>query len=136
MRVLAFLLPALAAGAADLNGIWVGQVAARNGAMQDIAFKLEHAGGKLAGKMYGDYHSARIVDGVASGNLVTFVVIAQEQAGNQINETRIRFTGSFKDGALELVREREGSTNAGNAGQVQMRANNRSSITLKRLAGR
>jgi hypothetical protein len=103
--------------------------------MQDIAFQFVQRGAKLTGKLYGDYHSAPIVDGVVSGKLMTFVVIAQEQAGNQINETRIRFTGSFQDGVIELIREREAATNAGNAGQVLMRANNRTAVRLKRLTG-
>ena len=132
MRIAVFLL-GLCLQASDYSGIWVGQIPARNGEMQDIGFQFAQAGAKLTGKLYGDYQSARIVDGVVSGNLVTFVVIAQEQAGNQINESRIRFTGSMRDGAMELTREREGSTNAGNAGGVQIRANTKTTFVLKRL---
>ena len=51
-----------------------------------------------------------------SQDQVSFVVIAQEQAGNQINETRMRFTGTFKAGELELTRSREGVHDAANGG--------------------
>ena len=61
-------------------------------------------------------------------------MLAQEQAGNQINDTRLRFTGTIKDGEIELTRERESSTNAGNGGGVQMRANaTKQTFRLKRL---
>lgn len=131
-RSLGALLIAAAAWGGDLTGIWVGQVPVRNG-MQDVAFQFVHNGTKLSGKLYGDYQSSAIRDGVLSGHLITFVVVAQEQAGNQINETRLRFTGTVKDGEIELTRERESSTNAGNGGGVQTRGNTKQTFRLKRL---
>ena len=101
--------------------------------MQDIAFQFAQTGSKLSGKLYGDYQSAPIVEGTVAGRLVTFVVQASEQAGNQINQTRIRFTGTLQDGVMELIRERESSTNAGNRGGVQSRGNVRTTFKLKRL---
>lgn len=119
--------------AADLTGIWTGQMTVRNGT-QDVAFQIVQTGTKLSGKLYGDYQSSPIKEGFVSGNLVTFVVIAQEQAGNQINESRIRFTGSYKEGEIELTRERESSTNAGNGGGVQPgRGSAKITFRLKRL---
>ena len=119
--------------AADLSGIWTGQIPTRNGEKQDIAFEFIQNGTKLGGKLYGDYQSSPITSGIVARDLVTFVVLAPEQAGNQINETRLRFTGSIKNGVLELIRERESSTNAGNRGDVQLRANAKQTIQLKRL---
>lgn len=107
--------------AADLSGIWVGQVPTRNGESVDIAFQFTQSGTKLSGKLYGDYKSSPIVEGIVAGDLVTFVVLATEQAGNQINDSRLRFTGSLKGGEVELTRERESVTNAGNAGGAQTR---------------
>jgi hypothetical protein len=125
---------AVSAWGADFSGIWVGRIpVGRNGDLQDIAFKLTQTGATLAGKQYGDYRSMPIVEGRVTGDEVTFVVLAQEQAGNQINESRVRFTGLFKDGELELTREREASTNAGNGGVVQMRNNAKLTFKLKRL---
>jgi hypothetical protein len=101
----------------------------------DVSIQIVQTGSKLSGKLYGEYKSDPIVEGTIAGNLVTFVVLATEQAGNQINETRLRFTGSLKDGELELFRERESSSNAGNAGNSQTRPNatNRQLLKLKRL---
>jgi hypothetical protein len=132
LTLLLFLL-AFTLQAADFTGIWVGQIPARNGDLLDIAFKLHQTGNKLEGKLYGDYQSTPIQEAVISGDLVTFIVIAREQAGNQINETRIRFTGKFNNGELELIRDREASTNAGNAGGVERRDAPKQTFRLKRL---
>jgi hypothetical protein len=101
--------------------------------MDDIAFQFTQEGTALGGKLYGDYQSTPIVEGKVSGDQVTFVVIAPEQAGNQINAARMHFTGSLKGGELELTREREGATNAGNGGVVQFKGSVKVSFRLKRL---
>jgi hypothetical protein len=143
--------------AADLTGIWVGQIPGRNGEPQDIAFKFTQNGITLGGKLYGDYQSAPISEGKISGDRVTFVVIAPEQAGNQINKAKLRFSGSITtqasargnenpqpqasargnpeppSGEMELTREREGATNAGDGGTVQFRGNAKQTFRLKRL---
>ncbi|MBL8176444.1 MAG: hypothetical protein JNK48_17345 [Bryobacterales bacterium] len=134
MRVLLALATfAAALSAADLSGIWVGQYPGRNNEPIDIAFQFQHKGDALSGKLYGDFKSMRIVEGKIAGDQVQFVVIAEEQAGNQINETRLRFTGTLKDGEIELTRERESSRNAGNGGEVQSRNNTKLTFRLKRL---
>src|SRR6476620_8425932 len=121
--LIAGLLFALNLPAADLAGIWIGQIPGRNGELQDIAFKFTQAGTTLGGKLYGDYQSTPITEGKISGDQVSFLVIAPEQSGNQINRTKLRFTGTIKAGEMELTREREGSTNAGNGGGVQFKGN-------------
>ena len=129
-----FLLAVSSLAAADLTGIWIGGIPGRNGELQDIAFQFRQTGTKLEGKLYGDYQSSPIVQGTVAGQLMTFVVSGSEQAGNQINETRTRFTGKFENGAIELLRERESSHNAGNSGAVEQKRNTpRQSFTLKRL---
>ena len=131
--MLVFFLFALNLLGADLTGIWIGQIPGRTGDLQDIAFKFTQDGAALGGKLYGDYQSTPITEGKISGDQVTFLVIAPEQAGNQINRTRLRFSGTLKDGEIELTREREGSTNAGNGGGVQFRGNTKQTFRLKRL---
>ncbi|MBM3810295.1 MAG: hypothetical protein FJW20_01545 [Acidimicrobiia bacterium] len=116
-----------------LAGIWTGQIPGRNGVMQDIAFQFTQENGKLGGKLYGDYQSSPISEAVVHGDLVTFVVVTQEQAGNQINTSRLRFSGRIVGEELELFRERESSTNAGNAGGVQLRDSGKQSFRLKRM---
>lgn len=129
----AFLLCAFSLSAADFTGVWVGQVPTRNGEVQDVAFQFIQHGNTLTGKLYGDYASNPIVSGKVAGDLISFVVVTEEQAGNQINESRIRFAGSLKDGELELFRERETSTNAGNGGGVQTRGGSTQILKVKRL---
>ncbi len=101
---------------ADIAGIWVGQAPGRNGEPLDVAFKFSVNGNTLGGKLYGDYQSMPIRDGRISGEEISFVVVAPEQAGNQINESRLRFKGTVKGGEMELIREREGSTKRGKGG--------------------
>jgi hypothetical protein len=119
--------------AADFNGVWVGQIPGRNDMFIDVAFKFVQNGTKLSGKVYGDYRSTPISEAIVAGDLITFVVITQEQAGNQINETRVRFTGKMIDGEIELTREREAATNAGNSGSAHLRNNSKQTFRLKRL---
>jgi hypothetical protein len=107
--------------AADLNGIWVGQVPARNGDKLDIAFQLKQSGSAITGKLYGDYRSTPIAEGRIDGDAVSFVLIAEEQAGNQINDSRLKFTGTIKDGEIELTRRRESSTTAGSGAAAPSR---------------
>ena len=135
MRIL-LLFCSVALLGADLTGIWVGQIPTRNGDSVDIAFQFTQTGTRLSGKLYGDYKSSPIVEGIVAGELVTFVVLAEEQAGNQINDSRLRFTGSLKSGEVELTRERESSLNAGNKGTSQTRPGQGQTQTfrLKRLA--
>jgi hypothetical protein len=135
----AFLLAATLSGA-DLSGIWVGQIPGRNGDMLDIAFKFKQDGANLAGKVYGDYGSSPIVKGSVDGDQILFVVLSPEQNGNQINSTRLRFTGHVITGQtsgaeIELTRERESATNAGNGGAVEARKGGLKSqmFRLKRL---
>jgi hypothetical protein len=127
------LLCASALSAADFSGIWIGQIPGRNGDMQDVAFKFTQNGTTLGGKLYGDYQSTPISEGKISGDQITFVVNAPEQAGNQINRARLSFSGSIQAGEIELTREREGATNAGNGGTVQFRGNAKQTFRLKRL---
>ena len=132
-RIITALLFAGSLVAGDLSGIWMGQYPARNGDPIDIAFKFSHEGESLTGKLYGDYRSTPVVEGKVTGDQVSFVVIAQEQAGNQINETRMRFTGTFKAGELELTRSREGVRDAANGGAAQVRGDSKQTMKLKRL---
>ena len=131
---ISLLLAGVSLMAADISGIWVGQVKNRNGDLTDVAFQLTQKGTAITGKLYGDYGSSPIVEGKIVGNAVMFVVVGQEQSGNQINTSRLRFTGSLKDGGIELIRERERSTNAGNGGGVESRNGlPRQTLFLKRL---
>src|SRR3954452_12235332 len=131
MRRLALFLLTSTLFCADLSGIWIGHIPARNNEMLDIAFKIVQTGNDLSGKLYGDYQSSPIVEGKVTGDHVNFVVVAAEQAGNQINETRLRFTGTLVNGEMELTRERERSKTAGNGGNVEFKGNAKQAFKLK-----
>jgi hypothetical protein len=123
----------LCAMAADLSGLWTGEIVGRNGVKTDIAFQLIQKGSSVTGKLYGDYKSSPIVSGVVNDHLVTFVVVTQEQAGNEINEARVRFTGRLAGGELELTRERESSNRAGSGAGVAPARVSKQAVRLKRL---
>jgi hypothetical protein len=133
MRALAAILFGSSLFAADLSGVWIGQIPTRNNDMLDVAFKIVQTGTEISGKLYGEYQSSRIVEGKVTGDQVNFVVLAAEQAGNQINETRLRFSGTINNGEMELTLEREGSKSAGNGGGTEFRGNNKQAFKLKRL---
>jgi hypothetical protein len=127
------LLSTFTLAAADFSGIWIGQIPGRNGEPQDVAFKFTQTGSTLGGKLYGDYQSAAISEGKIAGDLVTFIVLIPEQSGNQINDTRLRFSGRMTSGEIELTRDREGATIAGNGGGVTFKANTKQTFRLKKL---
>jgi hypothetical protein len=112
------LAASMMAPAANLNGIWVGFTNARNGDRVDVTLKLTmDTAGKVGGKLYGDYKSNPVTEGNVTGDDINFVVLASEQQGNQINDSRIRFIGKFlNENEMELTRERESTFNAGNKG--------------------
>lgn len=129
------MFPALALAllTADLSGIWLGKMPGRNGEFVDVAFKFEQKESTLTGKIYGDYRSTPIAEGKVTGDEIEFFVLASEQAGNQINDTRIRYAGAIRNGEIELSRERVTSTNAGNGGLVALKSENKTTFKLKRL---
>jgi len=113
---------------AAIDGIWVGQQPARNGEVDDIAFRLKSNGNSITGKMFGDEFDLPITEGSISGDQVRFMVTTT----NYYNGTKTQFvySGSFKDGVLELVRERVPS------GDIRPPGKNlpgRQTLKLKRL---
>lgn len=133
-RTLALLLAwAPLAFGGDLSGIWVGRITLREGVEQDIAFQFRQDGERISGKLYGDYGSTRIGEGQVTGDALWFVIVAAEQAGNQINTSRLRFEGRRTGETLSLTRRRESSTNAGNDGGAPVKSDAGQNLTLKRL---
>lgn len=128
-----FLLCASTLIGSDFSGRWIGTIAGRNGALEDVAFEFIQKGATLSGKQYGDAESTPIVKGTVSGDLVMFVLVRQEQAGNEINQTQIRFTGRMLNGEIELTRERESSTRSGSGAAASVKNSPRQTFRLKRL---
>jgi hypothetical protein len=116
--------------AADFSGTWLGELPTRANApklriAQQFAIQFVQTGTTLTGKLYGDYASSPIVEGQVAGDSIDFIVVTQEQQGNQISDTRLHFTGTLaQDGSIEIKRVREGSTNAGNNGAYKANETN------------
>jgi hypothetical protein len=135
-------LPVLAIGlvvsvlilrAADVSGIWLGSLTGgRRNQVQDFAFQFIQKGTILTGKLYLDNGSTPILKGTIDGDHITFQVVAREQAGNEINQAVLRFTGTLKDGEIEITREREETRSAGNSGAAFARPGTQT-FRLKRL---
>ena len=90
--------------ASEIDGIWTGQQPGRRGDAEDLAFRFKLDGQVLTGKMFGDEFDLPISEGSFSGDQIRFVVTTT----NYYNGTKTRFlyTGTIKDGELELTRER------------------------------
>jgi hypothetical protein len=122
-RLIGFLLFAPLLMGADFSGTWLGSLTSgRRNQVTDYAFHFTQKGNVLGGKVYLDYGSTPILKGVVDGDTITFQVVAREQDGNQINESVLKFTGTLKDGEIEITREREELRNAGNGGASFSRA--------------
>ena len=134
MRLLGLLVIGGVALAADFNGTWIGKIELRAGATEDVAFQFVQKGAVLSGKQYGDFESTPIVKGTVSGDLVMFVLVRQEQSGNEINQTNIRFVGRMVGQEIELTREREASMRSGSGAAAAPSKNPRQTLRLKKLS--
>jgi hypothetical protein len=128
--VLSLLLLATCIVASDIDGIWVGQQPGRRGEAEDLAFRFKVNGESLTGKMFGDEFDLPISDGSFSSDQIRFVVTTT----NYYNGTKTRFTytGTIKDGMLELVRERVQAPDDKGANRPEARQ----VLKLKRISGR
>jgi hypothetical protein len=128
-----FAVSVLSVPAADVSGFWLGSITGgRRNQVQDISFQFVQKGTTLTGKLYVDYGSTPILKGTIEGDRISFQAIAREQAGNEINQSVLRFTGTLKDGEIEMTREREEIRAAGNSGAAFAKPGSQT-FRLKRL---
>lgn len=132
LRVLpVWVLATASALCADVTGTWSGQIATRNGVIQDVSFKFVQKGNTLTGKLYSDSGSNPIVEGIVAGDHINFTVVIQEQQGNLFNETKLLFEGCVDGNDIQLTRERSAVLNPETGGPNK--PNPRQNIGLKRL---
>jgi hypothetical protein len=112
--------------AADITGIWTGQVQGRNGEMQEVTFRFKQDGQTLTGKMYGDNEDTMLADGKITGDQISFSVNSDLFGGR----AKFVYTGAVNGSSMQLTRDREGSRPGGNGGE---RRNFKQSFTLKRM---
>ncbi len=101
-RLLAFASVALPLFAADLSGIWTGQVTDKNGDAHDLAFQLVEKGGTISGKMYGDNESTPISEGKVSGREISFSTKSEMNG----QHTTFVFSGVIDGGEIQVTRKR------------------------------
>jgi len=113
--------------AADISGIWSGQIVDRNGDAQDFSFRFAQSGDALTGKMYGDNESTPIAEGKIVGNRITFTVT------NELNGqvSKFVYTGTINGDEIEVTRER---VNLRNGPVNPDRQNQKQTLRLKRVA--
>ncbi|MGI8991997.1 MAG: hypothetical protein ACR2I2_20775 [Bryobacteraceae bacterium] len=101
-RLFAFSALALPLFAADLSGIWTGQLTDKNGDPHDLAFQLIQKGGAISGKMYGDNESTPISEGRISGQNITFSTKSEMNG----QHTTFVFSGTIEPGEIHVTRKR------------------------------
>jgi len=133
LRVLAFCAFTLTLSAADLSGIWNGQVTDRNGDVTDVSFRFAQKGEELTGKMYGDNESTPITAAKISGNQVTFTVTTElnGQISEFVYSGTVVFGGKGEGDQIQLTRKRIGGNPTGANAKGR---NQNQSIQLKRVA--
>ncbi len=89
--------------AADVAGIWTGQVTGRNGEPQDITFQFAQQGERLTGKMYGDSEDVPLTEGTVERDKISFTVVLTFGA----NKTVFHYSGTIEGRQMRLTRERE-----------------------------
>ena len=91
--------------AADLNGIWTGQVPGRRGSTDDVAFEFKITkAGVITGKLFGDEVDLPVEQASLVGDQLKFSVTTT----NYYSGVKVKFlyNGSVKGDQIELTRER------------------------------
>jgi hypothetical protein len=127
LAVAVTLSACISAHAADVSGIWSGQITDRNGELHDLSFRFAQSGSAgsraISGKMYGDNESTRVDDLRVTGDEIRFSVT------NELNGsiTTFVYTGTIEGDEIRLTRDRVG------AKPDPQKPNPKQTIVLKRL---
>jgi hypothetical protein len=131
-RILAILyFSASALSAADLTGIWMGEVTGPKGEKQDMAFQFQAAKGEIKGVLFGDEFDLPVQDLKIDGDRVTFSVSSMNYYGGR--RVKTLYTGILTDKTLELTRQQADPPPAAKADKPKEPRAARAPIILKRL---
>jgi hypothetical protein len=117
--------------AADISGIWAGQDQGRRGEPQDLAFRFRQSGQTFTGKLFGDEFDLPISDASVTGGQIRFSVTTTNYYSG--SKTVFVYTGTVKDGEMELVRERVPAPEDKAAKSPAANPPNKQTIKLKRI---
>lgn len=106
-RLVSFALLALTLSAADVTGIWSGQLTEPDRDPIDYSFRFAQTGATLSGKMYTDNESVPLKDTKIEGSHIAFTVTTE--LNGQIN--KFIFSGEIRDNEIDLERVRESNKN-------------------------
>ncbi len=98
------LISFCALSAADIGGLWMGQVPGRFGKVDDVSFQFKVSGITLSGKFFGDEFDLQIEEGLVQGDKISFIVTATNYYNRE--KFRTRYSGVIFGNEIELIRER------------------------------
>lgn len=113
--------------AADVAGIWTGQMLGRRGEKEDVAFQFKPNGASIGGKLFGDEFDLPVEEASVSGDQIKFIVTTTNYYSGA--KVRFSFTGTVKGDQMELTRTRIGEP----AGENSNRAIQPQTFTIRRL---
>ena len=90
--------------AADVTGIWMGQLKAAHEEKQDVAFQFKSGPNAVMGTMFGDEFDVPVRDLKVTGDHVEFTVTTTNYYNGE--KVKFAFSGTFSEKEMELVRER------------------------------
>ena len=123
-----FAIGAMVMSAADVTGIWSGQMTGRRGEKEDVAFQFKLNGTAITGKMFGDEFDLPLEEASLTGEQIRFTVTTTNYySGSQI---KFVFTGAIKGNEIELTRSRVGGPPVEGPANRQ---NLKQTFTIKRL---
>ena len=123
-----FAIGAMVMSAADVAGIWAGQMTGRRGEKEDVAFQFKLNGTAITGKMFGDEFDLPLEEASLTGEQIRFTVTTTNYySGSQI---KFVFTGAIKGNEIELTRSRVGGPPVEGPANRQ---NLKQTFTIKRL---
>jgi hypothetical protein len=124
------LLVSLGMSAAELAGIWTGQMSGRNNEKQDVAFQFKSSKGSFVGVMFGDEFDIQVQDLSVEGDHISFSVTSISYYDGR--RTKFVYTGTIHGQEMQLMRKRSGAppptTNVNKAEPANQ------TFTLKRLS--
>ena len=120
-------IAALTMSAADVSGIWTGQMQGRRGEKEDVAFQFKANGAAVTGKLFGDEFDLPVEEATVSDQEIKFIVTTTNYYSGA--KVRFSFTGTVKGDQMELTRTRIGEP----VGENPTRAIPPQTFTIRRL---